>query len=230
MLFDKFFSKKRIKAAAVAEVSDMASIKPYIADVATILQVEIPAMQYVDILYESNYYNGQYGARMVQGVEKRYKDKIPSDASFLSAWYDDGEDKIILANFLPEENSATGESAYVKISPPDRLYILAHELRHVWQKKNHAAEYYKKNAVGMEVINDPAEIDADAFAIAYVFSEQTPFSERDLPTIVSELRVIVAFDKGQRWRKAMELSTAYGFGAIGKITIAGGSSEKKRMR
>lgn len=222
MLFYKFFSKKRIKAAAVAEVSDMASIKPYIADVATILQVEIPAMQYIDILYESNYYNGQYGARLVQGAEERYKDKIPSDASFLGAWYDDGEDKIILANFYPERSGTTGEMFYIRKSPPDHLYTLAHELRHVWQKKNHAAEYYQKNAVGMEVINDPAEIDADAFAIAYVFSEQTPFSERDLPTIVSELRVIVAFDKGQRWRKAMELATAYGFGAIGKITIAGG--------
>lgn len=217
MLFDKFFGKKRIKAAAVAEVSDMANIKPYIVDAATILQVEIPAVQYVDILFESNYCNGQYGERMVQGTEEQYKDEIPPDASFLGAQYDDGENKIILANFLPEENSATGESAYVKISPPDRLYILAHELRHVWQRNFHAEEYYQKNAVGLEVINDPAEIDADAFAIAYVFSGKTPYTGRDLPAVVSALRNVDCLDKGQRWRKAMELSTAYGFGAIRKF-------------
>lgn len=230
MLFDKFFGKRRIKAAAVAEVSDMANIKPYIEDAATILQVEIPAMQYVDILFESNYCNGQYGARKVQGVEVGYKDEIPSDASFLGAWYDDGKHKIILANFYPDRNETTGERFYVKKSPAEHLYTLAHELRHVWQKKFHADEYYQKNAVGMEVINDPAEIDADAFAIAYVFTKKTPFTERDLPTIVSDLRSIGVLDKGQRWRKAMELSTAYGFGAIEKISLAGGSSEKKRLR
>lgn len=52
---------------------------------------------------------------------------------------------------------------------PDLLFSIAHELRHMWQLKNHENDYFtdyrQSFEIGTEAYNlQPAEIDANAFA------------------------------------------------------------------
>ena len=55
-----------------------------------------------------------------------------------------------------------------QLENPELLLFILHELRHIYQYTYHHAEYYSHNAVGCECLLDKAEIDADAFAVAFM--------------------------------------------------------------
>lgn len=93
----------------------------------------------------------------------------------------------------------------------EKLFEITHELRHVWQKTYHEDLYYKKNAVELEVVQDIAEIDADGFALAYVFSDKTPFSYEDFPNMSEEIVLQATVDGGARFKRATEIAEEYGF-------------------
>ena len=46
--------------------------------------------------------------------------------------------------------------------------VIAHELRHIWQKTHHSIAYSENSKGYAESLYSPAEIDADAFAIAFM--------------------------------------------------------------
>ena len=209
--------------AADVDVTKKINIIPYMEEVASILQVEIPTIQNVDCLFESNYYNGQYNKdRVVIRMIELHEGELPPDASFLGAYYFDKDNMFFLSNTYPMPDPASRQINFVRLSPQEHLFTILHEMRHSWQKKYHAKTYYKKNAVGMEVIHDPAEIDADAFALAYIFSSKTSFTPKDLPTSISEMRIQGGLDMGKRWARAKKLSKDYSFGESEKLTAARG--------
>lgn len=66
----------------------------------------------------------------------------------------------------------SGDTIYIKKYDkpnPDQLFSIAHELRHIWQIKNHQqlyfSDYQTVDIIGTEKYNlQPAEVDANAFA------------------------------------------------------------------
>ena len=83
---------------------------------------------------------------------------------------------------------------------------ILHELRHVWQKKYEANTYYKKNAVGaIEAINDIAEIDADAFALAYM-KNRTSYPESEY---MEQLDLYMHYDRGARKNRTRMIKNKY---------------------
>lgn len=108
--------------------------------------------------------------------------------------------------FVPFDTSLRGTK-----EEAEKLFEITHELRHVWQKTYHEDLYYKKNAVELEVVQDIAEIDADGFALAYVFSDRTPFSYEDFPNMSEEIVLQATVDGGARFKRATEIAEEYGF-------------------
>lgn len=194
-----------------------------IEEMASILDVDLPTIYPMAAIFYSRFLNGKLGSLpMLQAMKEFRPAEIPADAIFLGGFYDDRTNTIFISSTYPKPNRVKGGLDFIKVSPSDQLFTVAHELRHQWQKKFHQERFYKKNAVGMEIINDPAEIDADAFAIAYIFSGKTSLTAADLPIFVSEMRSQGALDGGKRWERAMRLSEKYGFGSPEKITAAKG--------
>ncbi len=68
--------------------------------------------------------------------------------------------------------NSSGDTIYLKKYDkpnPDQLFSIAHELRHIWQIKNHNDLYFYNyqtvENIGIEKYNlQPAEVDANAFA------------------------------------------------------------------
>lgn len=226
MIFDKLFKRKNKANKEITSAqapSDPKDISAFMKDIASILNVDIPEITFVDCLYESNYVNGKFQKeRMVQAHIELKEEELPDDISYLGAYYFDDKNLFIISNTYPEPNGLTKDFTYIRLSPPEHLFTIAHELRHVWQKKYHTDEYYEKNAVGMEIIHDPSEIDADAFALAYIFSDKTPFTAANLPVHVREMKIQSSMDGGKRWKRAEELAADYGFNTRDKLLAARG--------
>ncbi len=85
------------------------------------------------------------------------------------------------------------------------VFHMTHELRHFWQYKYYHNRYYKKeNATGEAYANDLAEIDADAFALAYCY--QAGINVIDLP---ESTIIILVSDNRKRLSRAYELYNHY---------------------
>lgn len=189
------------------------NIRHYITDAAHILSVDIPKIVFSDILVDVN--------GMIQGVPLKYGNLLPKNINYLGGFYPDDGNIMYIARYYPD--SENGKINFKKLSSAEIIYPVLHELRHAWQKKYHPSQFYSsENAVGFECINDPAEIDADAFAIAFILSEKTPFTIDDLPTSLQEIRLYNMLDNNQRLKKAKEISTRYNFGKIEKIELLQG--------
>lgn len=98
--------------------------------------------------------------------------------------------------------NSSGDTIYLKKYDkpnPDQLFSIAHELRHIWQIKNHNDLYFSKyqtvDIIGTEKYNlQPAEVDANAFAsiIMVDFFHLQP-QYKDLPdSVVSAIKKRIA--------------------------------------
>lgn len=183
-------------------------ISPFVKDIEDMLQITSPKIMSVACIFEA--FSPEYKQNMVMAQQEFRRDEIPENAQFSAAYYLDDSDTILIGRKYPEPDFDTKTLHFKNLTSAENLFSLAHELRHVWQKKYAAETYYKKNAVQMEVINDIAEIDADAFAFAYVFSDHTPFTYEDMLTTSEDVCLQATADKGKRWQRAEELSQEYG--------------------
>ncbi len=85
------------------------------------------------------------------------------------------------------------------------LFLLLHELRHFWQYHHYHSKYYAgTNARGDAVINDNAEVDADAFAMAYYF--HLGYTLKDLPRHAA---IAMSEDNGKRYKECVERYKKY---------------------
>lgn len=204
------------------------NIAAYVEEITTILNINMPHVQKVALLFEA--YNPQYKQNMVMAQQELRQKEIPADAQFSGAYYFDDRNLIILTEKYPVTDFYTATTHYEDLTDAEHLFHIAHELRHVWQKKYHEGEYYKKNAVAYEVINDPAEVDADAFALAYVFAKKSAFTVKDIPNVSGEICLQATADKGKRWSRAAKLSDDYGFESNEKIAEVKASADMKKIR
>lgn len=210
----------RIMKKGDSTTSEMDAISP-IKEIENLLKIQSPKICSVACIFESN-------EQVI--VQKEFcEEELPPDAKFYGAYFLDDSNLILLTQKMPEPDFETGQVHYRTISNAEKLYFLSHELRHVWQKKYHADKFYNYNAVGMEVLEDSAEIDADAFAIAFLFSDRTPFTEKDVPELAEEICLQATIDNGKRWSNAYKLSEEFGFGKREKIDSLKGSADYKKI-
>lgn len=202
-------------------------INPFLKDITDILKIECPPIQSVACIYEA--YNAEYGGVAVQAQMEFHRDELPSDASYNGAYYMDDRDMILIARKFPNVDFETQTLHFKNTTSAEQLFTLAHELRHVWQRKYEPEKYYGKNAVKMEVIKDIAEVDADAFAFAFVFSDKTPFTYEDLPSTLEDSVLQATADDGMRWKRVEKLSKEYGFDSSEKIRAVKENADHDRI-
>ena len=59
--------------------------------------------------------------------------------------------------------------------------------------------------------------DTKLIALAYMFSDHTPFKLKDLPAQMQQVGLQAVLDNGKRWKRAKQLYKEYGFGSAGEI-------------
>ena len=206
-------------------------IDSYIKDIASILKIDVPEIIFVDYLFSSFYIkNHRFDESHILGINSPYEKEIPDDAHFIGGYYNESNGSIVISNTfqtidsLLEENMVVykkfGETYLVESSLQEIVFTIAHELRHLWQKVYEKQKYFENNAINLEVLNDPSEIDADAFAIAYMYSDKTSFIRKDFPLHDAEMRLQGMLDKGARWKRAEQLAKEYNFAGTEKIKLA----------
>ncbi len=215
------------KILSIFRKKDAMDIFPFIKDIEDILQITTPKIVSTACIFEG--YNAQYKQNVVMSQTEFHQDEIPKDAQYIGAYYLDDRDTILIGRKYATLDYGSNTLQFKDLTRAETLFLLTHELRHVWQKKYAADTYYKKNALHMEVINDVAEIDADAFALAYVFSDRTPFTYEDVVTISEETYLQATADKGKRWKRAEEISKEYGFNCTDKLEEFKANIDRERI-
>lgn len=194
-------------------------IEPAIKEIAGILQITIPPFNPIcDCFFWDEKRNN-----MLSGLNdpNQHRDLWPRNPEdFVSALYDPEPNNISLSRQTLYLDPIFDTFQFKDKTIPELTYHLAHEFRHVWQYTYQRNRYYSSTARGTEVLNDWAEIDADAFAIAYIFSGKTDYSVDDFPIQLRELGYQGTMDGGRRWEQAKKLSSQLGFGKTGKISAA----------
>lgn len=177
-------------------------ITPFAEDIAKLLAIELPKIESWSCLFLED---GQ-----IQTQREFRRDELPEDTTYYRSFYFDKRNLIVIARKYLRVDLGTGIRRFRNKTSAEQLFDLAHELRHVWQKTYHEDVYYEKNAIQLEVIRDKAEIDADAFAFSYVFSDRTSFTWEDFPNLAEEIVLHATLDEGERWKRTAELVEVYG--------------------
>lgn len=181
-------------------------VDPYIRKAASLLEVDIPKVTIVNYIYEDTSKNGNN----IFATDLFDPTMIPRNANFLGSFYPNNTNEIYFALYVPIKNPPQKDTDFAVCTPQDLFCVALHEIRHVWQKKYHYEEYYRKNAVGLEVITDIAEIDADAFAIAFYYSDQTPFTAEQALLSMNNILLQAKIDGKKRITRSKELEEEYG--------------------
>ena len=180
-------------------------------DVANLLQIDLPQFRFYGLIFTSQ--------GSVQCHFSFDEASLPPDAEPHGAYYFDDLNLIVISTTRPKlvRRGKKYVYQYEDATLAELIFTCCHELRHVWQKKYLEEKYYGHNAIGNEVIDDIAEVDADAFALAYMFSDHTPFKLKDLPAQMQQVGLQADLDKGKRWKRAKQLYKEYGFGSASEI-------------
>ncbi len=201
--------------APTSKVEKNMDISPFLKDIEDTLQITSPTIISVAYLFEL--FDPRISDYVVHALRDFIPRDIPSDSACIGAYYHDESDQIYVGRKVIKIDLDTNRTHFRNVHSAEKLFFLAHEFRHVWQKKYAAEKYYKKNAVGKEVVNDIAEIDADAFAFAFFFSERTPFAYKDVAAIAEYLCLQAAADNGKRWQRVEKLSEKYSLNCTEKL-------------
>ena len=191
----------------VKKKNDQTNMATYIDEIEKLLKISCPQIVSVACIFES--YLDEYGKDMVLSMPEFYPDELPEDARFSGAYFFDDQNLILVAKKYPMIEFGKSERIFMDLTKAEMLYLIAHELRHVWQHKYAHSTYYNHNAVKLENLNDVAEIDADAFAFSYVFSDQTSYNYTDFPAMFDEICLLNTADKGKRLKRMKEISAEY---------------------
>ena len=188
-------------------IPNIKSTTNYINEIEKILKIESITVIPVVCIYGSQgytYIQTDFGSN-----------DYPNDARFDCGYYDE-KNSVYIAHMISD--SGCGIPNFRVLTEAEKLFVIAHELRHVWQKKHDAKTYFKTTALGLESLEDIAEIDADAFAYCYSFSDKTPFSQNDLDFFAEELSLRIALDNGKRMKRISELEKEYGLSCNEKLS------------
>lgn len=131
----------------VIEQTEEDSIFRFVVNVCTLLNTDVPNIAIGNIMPSINPDTGEVSEQMAKTWTLEDLPSLDKPLIYIGVKYPNGkplEDNILLAG------------------------VIAHEIRHLWQKKYHASEYAEIAKGFTDSLYNPAEIDADAFAIAYV--------------------------------------------------------------
>lgn len=192
-------------------LAEKMSINSNKKNISRILKIIAPKIITVAALYSTE--KGIIAQRNLDDDTLQYQ-------SMLGAYYLPETNVIYLARYGVKTNYKKNEVKLQKYTEAETAFLLAHELRHAWQKKYDNDTYFAKNANGLEIINDIAEIDADAFAIAYIFGNQTSYTGKDFPTTLFEIFLQGTLDNGKRFERANNLTKEYAFSDLNKLEEA----------
>lgn len=233
-IFSRFSKRNEVLSDVPSDTSaiemtyvDKIDIDPFVHDIEKILAVTSPTITSVGCIYEC-YVPGYAEKQIVVQLEFR-RHELPVDARFIPAHYLDDRDVIMIAKKMPYIDFDTQNCHFRNVKNAEKLFLIAHELRHVWQKKYAPETYYQKNAVNMEVVQDIAEIDADAFARAYVFSDRTPFNAENMPSLAEEICLTASIDNGKRKARTAELAKEYQLNCVSKLITLEASVDFERI-
>lgn len=123
------------------------SIFRFVVNVCTLLSIDVPNIAIGNIMSSINPDTGEISARMATTWTPEDLPALDMPLIYIGVAYPNGKplkDKVLLSG------------------------VVAHEIRHLWQKKYHESDYAKIAKGFIDSLDNPAEIDADAFAIAYV--------------------------------------------------------------
>lgn len=196
-------------------VEKLRSLQLFIQELIDILKIELPNFRIVGGLYKllDNNILVQYEFRT---------EELPPYTLFnsIASYIPDDSNTIYLAEHIAILDKEAPLLHLVQFTCAELLFTIAHELRHIWQRDHYGDSYKKFHAFGTDVIDDFFEIDADAFATAYVFSSKTTFSHNDFPNVMENICQQAYADNGKRWSLSYELSKQYAFGDTEKIDSA----------
>ena len=197
-----------------AMVETLQSLQYYIHDLIDVLKIDFPDFCIVGFLFE-------FMENTIVQYEFRPAE-LPPDAPFhsLAGYTPDNSNTVHLAEYTAVPDKESLIPRYVQLSSAETLFTIAHEFRHIWQRQHHGDLYAENHAFGMAVIDDFFEIDADAFATAYVFSSKTTFSPSDFPNVMELICLQGVADNGKRWSLSYDLAKQYSFGDTEKISSA----------
>lgn len=172
-LFSKFRSKEVNNKKVSLNIPE--SLYTYINDVADILQLNNFKITKCMCMCQDK--NTHYITVFFDSLPA--VDTIIENSYAIAGYIDADNDIIYISRYIlwPKDNLSL---AFERLSDAELLFAMLHELRHLWQHKNMPDEYYASTAYGLEHQHDATEIDADAFAYAYLFSNKTPYSWVDM--------------------------------------------------
>lgn len=179
--------------------------------VSKILKIDCPKIEYVDCLYDTP--DG------ICSVNAPYLDTIPQTNTYIGAFFDTHNTIYITRKFPIFTNK--NQVQFDDLQFNDQAYLLIHELRHIWQHKYYFDLYYAYNARGFEVLDDISEIDADAFALLFLFSSlvtEFDLQPKNLSATFCSVFAQAKLDKNARINQAKKLSKEYTWGDWNKLS------------
>lgn len=187
----KLFSKILKKEPEQKEVIDHAL---------RLLNIPLPYFKEFDVLVNAGKVYGlpEYSEEKIRELE------VSSfwPLTFIAGMYNEETHEMSIAKRMVADPEDPNHKL-VKLSPGEQLFVVLHELRHIWQKENGMyAEYRGQYRETPHAVN-PAEIDADAFAIALMLHHGA--SQYDFPTLYPSFDN----DQGKRKQRIAELSQEY---------------------
>lgn len=200
-------------------IVDTDEFKEHVKEIVKMLNIDIPTIQSVAYLFVD-------AAGYTNRVSEFIRSAVPNNVNFIGGYSSEETGIIYLARRVPTFSPSDLQPRFKKLTMAESIYIIAHELRHSWQNMYHKQLYYNYNARNFDIIDDISEIDADAFAIAYVFSNKTNYFAKDFPNQIDEICLQCALDGGKRWNQSYKLAKEYGLTELGKIEAAKESGDK----
>lgn len=202
MIFSRFFKSKKaattVKSNAVHQSApdgvdfyyldyDWSKVQNHLDDAAALLDVTLPPIHVVPYMVDN-------------GIHFFLSDgKLGNDLSYYTGYFDPNTEEIFVGRYNPQTKHLHTDE--------EMLFTALHELRHVWQKRHHEDIYYDEpNAVAYETIFDNSEVDADAFAIAYL-QQRTAFEKKAYMT--ENITNYLLLDGGRRIIRTKELKNLY---------------------
>lgn len=193
---------------------------PFIRATSELLKIKQPEIRYPAIIYN----DPDKGAIMSQITYA--PEIIPEKATFIGGY--SIENEIFVAKNVQISN---GKSLnFVSLTEAEMLFVTLHELRHCWQRKYHPEVFFKYNTVGYQAIFDIAETDADGFAMAYYFSNQTPYTHEDMPHLLNDIFFQATADGGKRLQVTSMIAKEHGFQYKDKVSAAVDAVDKTYIK
>lgn len=179
---------KDIQQFYIDDNIDMRPVLNEMAKVEDMLKVKVSELHYVPYIA-----NIEHEVKLIMDPDE--EGLAVDSTDFILGHYLNG--KILLGSYNPATRKPFNEA--------ERMLIALHELRHRWQEQYEYEKYYTTNAVGQETINDISEIDADAFAMAYMDACTKYQNELYMQIMKGYMQL----DNGKRAQRKKAIETMY---------------------